>query len=105
VRALETTRPGDVQLRHQALLELGTARRWAEDIAGADDALVEAGRVAEAAGDRLAMARAAARFNHPSLWTPRDYGASAPEVIAVLERASTQCPTESPGSGRTCWVR
>jgi hypothetical protein len=91
-RAVASSRPGDSDLRYDTLLELGTARRRADDIVGADQALVEAAGVAAAAGDGLATARAAARFNHPTGWAPRDYGTSSPEVVDVLERALAVVP-------------
>jgi DNA-binding SARP family transcriptional activator/class 3 adenylate cyclase/tetratricopeptide (TPR) repeat protein len=86
VDALEAARPGDLEARVDALCHLATARFGADLVAPAKHAAIAAIELAEVAGDRAAMGRAAGLLGSPHLWPNQGYGTVDPRSIATLER-------------------
>ncbi|HVL06236.1 MAG TPA: BTAD domain-containing putative transcriptional regulator [Acidimicrobiales bacterium] len=90
LRAVDLARPGDRRARYEILVELGLARRRADDVAGAQEALLDAIRVADDLDDVDAMARAACAVTQEGFWQVGDYltpdPALADGVARVLDR-------------------
>ena len=90
LQVTDLARPGDRRARYDILVELGMARRRADDVAGAQDALLEAIGVADDLDDVDAMARAACAVTQEGFWQVGDYLTPEPALAAgvarVLER-------------------
>ncbi len=86
---LDLARPGDRQARYDVLVELGQARLRADDLLGAQAALLDAIGIAEDARDDQAVRRAAAALASTTLWQTSPYGDVDDAVVGALERART----------------
>jgi DNA-binding SARP family transcriptional activator/nucleoside-triphosphatase THEP1 len=84
---LDLARPGDPRARYDVLVELGRARLRADDMACAQEALLDAVGVAEAMGDLGAVRRAAAALGITTLRRTSSYGEVDRPVVDALERA------------------
>jgi DNA-binding SARP family transcriptional activator/nucleoside-triphosphatase THEP1 len=83
---LDLARPGDRQARYDVLVELGQARLDADDVLGAQAALLDAIDIAEAEGHDLAVRRAAAALATTTLWQISPYGEVDLPLVRALER-------------------
>jgi DNA-binding SARP family transcriptional activator/RecA/RadA recombinase len=84
---LDLARPGDRQARYDVLVGLGQARLDADDVLGAQAALLDAIDIAEAEGHDLAVRRAAAALATTTLWQISPYGEVDLPLVRALERA------------------
>ncbi|CAN5643588.1 hypothetical protein BH10ACT3_BH10ACT3_05250 [soil metagenome] len=94
LRALELARPKDRTGRYLALVQLGMARRKADDAAGAISAYADAIAVAEELSDVGAMADAAVLMNEPTPWQSGDYGSPNAAESAIVQRVLDRLPDD-----------
>ncbi|WP_214106578.1 AfsR/SARP family transcriptional regulator [Acrocarpospora catenulata] len=83
--ALAAYGEGEPGRRCELLIELGRAQRVTGDVTGAHATLAEAIALAEATGDRAAMAEATMVFGGVTVWNWRVYGTVDDHMVAVLE--------------------
>lgn len=84
---LDLARPGDRQVRYDVLVQLGQARLHADDVLGAQAALLDAIDIAEADGRDQAVRRAAAALATTTLWQISPYGEVDRPLVRALEHA------------------